>query len=117
MDNKYLTMYKNMVKHLMVDTTMPEYEIINKLLIANELDYVCDNFNDDIDNNIPSGLQEQVIDIIYDMYMNLDADVSIFSICKASYYYACYNKQGWDNFVKKYKEDALDFSDNIYWRL
>ena len=81
--NKYLTKRNELAKELEKEFNKRDYEIFTEMEIANELDNLIDNDCLEFNFDLTDEQQEEVIEIIYDFYMECESDVSVYSVVKA----------------------------------
>lgn len=79
--NKYLAKRIELAKELEEEFNKKDYEIFTELEIANELEGFIGN--EEFDIALTDEEQENVIEIIYDIYIDSDSDVSTYTALKA----------------------------------
>lgn len=113
--NKYLTKRTELAKQLEKEFNKRDYEIFTEMEIANELDGLLDN-DLDFDFNLTDEQQEELIEIIYDVYMECESDVSVYSIVKAVLK-TITEFGSYLEFKGKYETDYSNTYDKIVWNL
>ena len=114
--NKYLAKRIELGKELEKEFNKRDYEIFTEMEIANELDGLLDNDYLDFDFNLTDEQQEEVIEIIYDFYMEQESDVSIYSATKAVLE-TITEFDSYLEFKSKYETDYSNTYDKIVWNL
>ena len=113
--NKYLTKRTELAKQLEKEFNKRDYEIFTEMEIANELDGLLDN-DLDFDFNSTNEQQEELIEIIYDVHMECESDVSVYSIVKAVLK-TITEFGSYLEFKGKYETDYSNTYDKIVWNL
>ena len=113
--NKYLAKRKELEEKLAKEFNVPTYEIMRKLELASELDFILENEEYE-KYNLTDEQQEEIIQIAYDFDMNLDESESAYKIVKAvtrtllEYESCC-------DFIGKYETDYSTTFDSMVWNL
>lgn len=114
--NKYLAKRNEIANELEKEFNKRDYEIFTEMEIANELDGLLDNdclgFNFDLTDE----QQEELIEIIYDFYMDCDSDKSIYSSTSAVLN-TIKEFGSYLEFKGKYETDYSNTYDKIVWNL
>ena len=114
--NKYLAKRIELGKELEKEFNKRDYEIFTEMEIANELDNLIDNDYLDFDFNLTDEQQEELIEIIYDFYMECENAVSIYlavkAVLKTITEFGSYLE-----FKGKYETDYLHTYNKIVWNL
>lgn len=114
--NKYLAKRIELAKELEKEFNKRDYEIFTEIEIANELDGLLENNYLEFNFNLTDEQQEELIEIIYDFYMDCDSDKSIYSstsaVLKTIKEFGSYLE-----FKGKYETDYSNTYDKIVWNL
>lgn len=112
--NKYLAKRIELAKELEKELNKRDYEIFTEMEIANELDNLFENEEYNIE--LTDEQQEELIEIIYDFYMECESDVSVYSVVKA----VLQTITEFDSYLEfkgKYETDYSNTYDKIVWNL
>lgn len=107
--NKYLTKRIELAKELEKEFNKRDYEIFTKMEIANELDGL-------FSFSLTDEQQEELIEIIYDFYMECESDVSVYSAVRAVLK-TITEFDSYFEFKGKYETDYSNTYDKIIWNL
>lgn len=113
--NKYLTKRKELEEKLAKEFNMPTYEIMRKLELANELDFILEN--EEFEKyNLTDDQQEEIIQIAYDFDMSLEESESVYKIVKAiTQTLLCY--ENYNDFFSNYETNHSKTLDKFLWNL
>nr|DAT76270.1 MAG TPA: hypothetical protein [Caudoviricetes sp.] len=114
--NKYLAKRNELAKELEKEFNKRDYEIFTEMEIANELDGLLDNDYLEFNFNLTTEQQEELIEIIYDFYMECESNVSVYSAVKA----VLQTITEFDSYLEfkgKYETDYSNTYDKIVWNL
>lgn len=112
--NKYLAKRIELAKELEEEFNKRDYEIFTELEIANELEGFIGN--EEFDIALTDEEQENVIEIIYDIYIDSDSDKSIYSSTSAVLN-TVKEFGSYLEFKGKYETDYSNTYDKIVWNL
>lgn len=105
--NKYLNFHNKISELAHEELDEPSFEGLTKSIIASELDYILDG-----DLNLSDKQQEDLISIIYDVYMDVDFDLSYYNATKAIVKILS-NCDSFEDFYNYYEEDYRGFRDDF----
>lgn len=113
--NKYLTAFYKTTKDLAKELCDSEWAVLSKLQISAEMESILD-WADFENIMITDKHQEELVNIIYDIYMDSENDLGVFVPTKAVMEtlldYGSYEK-----FIKNYEENNAKVCDEIAWKL
>ena len=113
--NKYLSKRNELEKILEEEFKEPSYEVFSKMIIAGELSYMLEW--DEFENfELTDKQEEELINIIYDLYIDWEDDIGFFKPTKAVLF--TMRKYGtYLNFIDEYKTNYSKVIDNFAWEL
>lgn len=114
--NKYLAKRIELAKELEKEFNKRDYEIFTEMEIANELDNLIDNDCLGFDFDLTDEQQEDLIEIIYDFYMECESDVSVYSVVRAVLQ-TITEFGSYLEFKGKYETNYSNTKDKIIWNL
>lgn len=112
--NKYLTKRKELAMELEKEFNKRDYEIFTEMEIANELDGLLEN--EEYNFELTDEQQETLIEIIYDLYMDCENDLTIYAMTKAILK-TIIDCGSYLEFNGKYETDYSHTYDKIIWNL
>ena len=115
--NKYLTAFNKTTKDLAKELNDSEWAVLSKLQISAEMESILDW--DEFQNvKLTDKEQEDLIEIIYDIYMNSENDLGVFVPTKAVMETLLNDYQGkFNRFNDSYQKNYSKLNDQICWRL
>lgn len=114
--NKYLAKRIELAKELEKEFNKHDFEIFTEMEIANELDGLLNNDCLSFNFDLTDEQQEELIEIIYDFYMDCDSDKSIYSSTSAVLN-TIKEFGSYLEFKGKYETDYSNTYDKIVWNL
>lgn len=113
--NKYLNFHNKISELAHDELGEPCFEGLTKSIIASELDYILD-WDDYADLKLSDKQQEDLISIIYDVYMNVDFDLSYYNTTRAIVKMLS-NCDNFEEFYNYYEGDYLGFRDDFVYNI
>ena len=114
--NKYLQKCNELTKQLSEEFKESGYSVISKLQIAEEINNFLENWEEFKELNLTDDQQENLINIVYDFYMNLENDEGIFIPTKAVMF-TMLEYGDYFTFVGEYETNYSKVYDKLIWRL
>lgn len=113
--NKYLTKRKEIEEKLAEEFNMPAYEIMRKLELANELNFILENEEYE-KYNLTDEQQEGIIQVAYDFDMSLEESESAYKVVKAITQ-TLLEYESFQCFIGDYETNYSKTFDKILWNL
>lgn len=109
--NKYLNFHNKISELAHEELGEPSYEGLTKSIIASELNYILD-WEDYGDLKLSDKQQEDLISVIYDVYMDVDFDLSYYNATRAIFKILS-NYDNFEDFYDYYEDDYRSFRDDF----
>ena len=113
--NKYLTAFYKTTKDLAKELCDREWAVLSKLEISAEMESILD-WNEFENIKLTDKEQEDLIEIIYDIYIDSENDLGVFVPTKAVME-TLLDYGSYENFIKNYEENNAKVCDKIAWKL
>lgn len=113
--NKYLNFHNKISELAHEELGDSGFEGLTKSIIASELDYILD-WDDYADLKLSDKQQEDLISIIYDVYMDVDFDLSYYNATRAIVKMLS-NCDNFEEFYNYYEDDYHSFRDDFVYNI
>lgn len=109
--NKYLNFHNKISELAHEELDEPSFEGLTKSIIASELNYILD-WEDYADLKLSDKQQEDLISVIYDVYMDVDFDLSYYNATRAIVKILS-NYDNFEDFYNYYEDNYYSFRDDF----